>query len=397
MNPAIMLVAGRELRVRLTSRVFLVATGLMVLGIIAGGVLYAVFVSDDDGDADPVPVGVTQEAADFGNALEAIPAETGDPYEVTVVDRDEGEAMVAEGDVDVLIDGPIEAMEFVVDSDLGQSLELALRSIAEQQLLGQQITDLGGDPEEVAQSLAASQPEIVTLDEDGGQSPAQVGAGFIVGILLFVSILSGGTRVAAGVVEEKTSRVVELLLATMRPTQLLAGKVIGNILVGLVEIGVIVLTAVAVVWTFGIVDPEHLNIGVTAISVLAWFLVGFSTYALILAGASSTVSRQEEVGSVTGPVTALMMVPYVLGLTLAVWDPGNTIVQVSSYVPGFAPFIMPILSAQGVASTTEVMVSLGISIAVIPLLCVLAATLYKNSILRTGARVSLREALTRSR
>jgi ABC-2 type transport system permease protein len=218
----------------------------------------------------------------------------------------------------------------------------------------------------------------------------------IVGILLFVALMNAGQLVAQGVVEEKTSRVVELLLATLRPWQLMAGKVLGIGGVGLAQLVVVVGSAVAVALGFGILESTSLDIGSVAVWALVWFVVGFATYALVLAALAALVSRQEDIGSVTGPVLALMIVPYIIGISIAPYDPDNSIVVILSFVPFAAPFIMPIRQALGTAEGWEVALSLGLSLAVIPVLVWLAGRIYSNAVLYAGGRVKLKDALRTS-
>ena len=116
-------------------------------------------------------------------------------------------------------------------------------------------------------------------------------------------------------------------------------------------------------------------------------------YALALAALASLVSRQEDVASVTAPVLLLMIIPYVIGISIAPWDPTNTIVVVLSYVPFAAPLVMPMRIALGTVETWQVLASFALSAALVPLLVWGAGRIYSNAVLRTGARVRLRDAL----
>ena len=117
---------------------------------------------------------------------------------------------------------------------------------------------------------------------------AIIGIGVLYGLLILF-----GQFVAQGVVEEKSSRVVELLLATMKPWQLLAGKIVGLGLLGLAQIVVIAVVGVAGALAFDLVDIPGELIG-TAVSVVLWFVLGYAFYAAIFAVAASLVSRQED-------------------------------------------------------------------------------------------------------
>lgn len=386
----IALVASREIRTRIYSKVFVLTSGLFVLAIVGGGAFFHFFAPDGQNEQT---VGVTSEVAAIAPTLETV----GDGMDASIttreVSRDDGESQVADGDLDALIDGPLPNVEVVVDDELDSTLRTVITTVVQQEALGEQISALGGDPAEVAQQVAGAEPDVISLDGGEDRDPAQIIAGFVSGILIFIALMGGGQRVAQGVVEEKASRVVELLLATMRPWQLMAGKVLGNIVVGVLEVGIIAAAAVGTAWGFDLLDTSSLAVGTVALWVLVWFLVGFVMYALVLASLAALVSRQEDVGSVISPVIGIMMVPYVIGVSIAPWDPESTLVEVLSYIPFCSPFIMPIRIALGTATTPEVLLSIGLSVVLIPLLIWLAGRIYSGAILRTGARVSLRQAL----
>ena len=387
------LVASREIRTRIYSKVFVLTSGLFIVAIVGGGAFFHFFAPDGQNEQT---VGVTSEVADMATMIETVGAGLDADVTVHEVSRDEGEKQVADGDLDALIDGALPDVEVIVEDDLDGTLRTVITTVVQQEALGEQISALGGDPADVAQQVAGAEPQVTSLDGGEDRDPAQIIAGFVSGILIFIALMGGGQRVAQGVVEEKASRVVELLLATMRPWQLMAGKVLGNIVVGVLEVGIIAAAAVGTAWGFDLLDTSSLAVGTVAIWVLVWFLVGFVMYALVLASLAALVSRQEDVGSVISPVIGIMMVPYVIGVSIAPWDPESTLVETLSYIPFCSPFIMPIRIALGTVSTPEVLISIGLSVVLIPLLIWLAGRIYSGAILRTGARVSLRQALRSS-
>jgi ABC-2 type transport system permease protein len=199
--------------------------------------------------------------------------------------------------------------------------------------------------------------------------------------------------VAQGVVEEKTSRVVELLLSTVRPAQLMAGKVLGIGVIGLIQVVLTVGAAAVAASATGLLDTSGIRVGATMFWALVWFLVGFTTYAIVMAGLAALVSRQEEVGSVITPAIMFMVLPYVFGVSVLPSDPTNELATVLSFIPGFAPFLLPMREALGATEAWEQWVALGLSLAVLPLLIWLAGKVYGRAVLRTGARIKLRDAL----
>jgi len=236
----------------------------------------------------------------------------------------------------------------------------------------------------------------LTIDQDFGFFPAVILgtlAATVAGVLIFVALQFAGQMVAQGVVEEKTSRVVELLLATIRPLDLMAGKVIGIGLVGLGQVVVITAAGVAAALAF---DTLTIPTGTTMSAVtwlLVWFVLGFAIYALLLAALAALVPRQEDVNAVVAPVMVLMMVGYVVGISVLPNDPDSAFARWLSLVPFFAPTMMPIRLAIGGVPAWEIAVSLGLALALIPALLWLSGRVYRNAVMRTGSRVRLRDAL----
>jgi ABC-2 type transport system permease protein len=134
--------------------------------------------------------------------------------------------------------------------------------------------------------------------------------------------------------------------------------------------------------------------GVVAWLVL-WFVLGFTIYALVFAGLGALVSRQEEVAGATAPATVFLVVGYVVGISVLPNAPDNSLVAVLSLIPAFSPTLMPMRLAMGAVPAWQVLVALVLAVASIPLLVLLTGRLYRNGVVRTGARVSLRAALRR--
>lgn len=380
------LVAGREIAVRARSRSFLIATGVMVLGVVLGGVLLKAI-----GSSGPLQVGYLPETASLAaQTAELLPADK-QLHPTDVPDRATGEDQVRSGDLDALIVGSPDSFEVVVKDQVDPTLGSALVTLAQQHALSAEVRSLGGDPATVAEAVAHAAPQVVSL-EPSQRDAGKIVAAYVVGILIFLALMTVGQMVAQGVVEEKTSRVVELLLATLRPWQLMAGKVLGIGVVGLAQVAVVTAAGAGTAITLGLLDTTSFDLGSTLLWVLVWFVIGFLTYAVTMAGLAALVSRQEEVASVTGPVTMLMVIPYVIGISIGVWDPNNPLVVWLSYLPFTAPFTMPIRIAGG-APTWEAVLSAGISIAVIPLLIWLAGRMYAGAILQTGNRMKVLQAL----
>jgi ABC-2 type transport system permease protein len=388
---AIRLVASREIMTRLRSKSFVWLTVILVGAVVLGG-----FVLNAASSSGPTAerVGVTPQTASLAESITATGSALGTEVEtVDVADDAAGEAQVQDGDLDALVTGPADSPTVVVDTELSPGLTAVFTTLAQQTALSGAVADLGGDPAQVAGDIATAEPTVRTIGEPSEFDPTRYVTGLVTGILLFMAIMISGQLIAQGVVEEKTSRVVELLLSTVRPWQLMAGKVLGIGLVGLGQVALVVLAGVGTALGLGLVDTSTIDLGTAAVWALVWFVVGFVSYALLMAGLGALVSRQEDVGAVTTPVTFLMIVPYIVGVSVAPWAPDNPLVVWLSYVPLCSPLLMPVRIALGSAETWEALLALGLSLAVIPVLVWLAAMIYSNAVLRTGARVKLKDAL----
>jgi len=214
-------------------------------------------------------------------------------------------------------------------------------------------------------------------------------------LLLYGQLMGIGIFVAMGVVEEKSSRVAELLLSTVRPTHLLAGKVIGLGLLGLGQLLLIALLGLVAAGASGALEVEE-DLLVAVGLALAWFVVGYAFYGAAFACAASLVSRQEDLQSVLTPLQMLLLVGFFLSFGVAA-EPDGTLAVVSSFLPPVAPMIMPARIAVGEASTVEIVGAFVVTLLAAALLIPLAARIYSGAILRTGAAVKLRQAWSAAR
>ena len=386
----IRLVAGREITTRIRSKAFLWTTGLLVVAIVAGGVILNLALDSSSATS----VAVTPQTEPLAQPLQAIARANDEAIRIVDVENDAAaRAAVADEDADAALTGSPTDFTVVVRSQPDPDQYSMLTVLRQQTALGAAVTDLGGDPAQVAQQLATATVKIQALDPAPERDGGQIAAGYVAGILLFLALQTTAQLVSQGVVEEKSTRVVELLLSTIRPWQLMAGKVTGIGVIGLLQVVAVIAAAAGTALALGLLDTSSLDLGATIAWALVWFVVGFITFSLALAALASLVSRQEDVASVTAPVLVLMIIPYVIGISIAPWDPTNPIVVALSYIPFAAPMVMPMRIALGTVETWEILASLALSLALIPVLVWGAGRIYSNAVLRTGARVRLRDAL----
>ncbi|QFZ16528.1 ABC transporter permease [Saccharothrix syringae] len=386
---AVFLVARREFTGRVRTKSFVWGTAA-ILAVLAGYVLLQVVLFDDagrdrvalSGQATVLAEPLERTAASFGREVEA----------VDVADPAEGERRVRDGEVDALVTGAPDALRVVVRESLDEQLRNSIDLIVKQQVLNAQLAEAGLDPAVVAGNVERAGVDVVVLQPRDDRSGQRLAVGLVIAALLYYSLLVYGTMVAQGVVEEKSSRVVELLLATLRPWQLLLGKVVGLGAVGLLQLVVVGGAGLVLASVTGVVAVTGVAGGALVTGVL-WYLIGFFLYATVYAAAASLVSRQEELQAVLAPISAAVVVAFLVGVNLMIVDPTGPTVTVLSLLPPFAPILMPGRMAMGVAPGWQVLLAVVLALAAIAVITWLGGRVYANAVLRTGARVRLRDAL----
>lgn len=383
------LVARRELTTRLASRAFRVVTLVMVVVVVALCVVLKLLHGSSS-----VTVGVTPATSALAAPLRAAATSVAQNVTTrTVPDEATGRAQVRSGALDGLLVGDAHHVRIVVKKNIDVGLRTAVTALAGQLALAQRIESLGGDPATVQAAAAGSRPVITPLEQPYPYQAQQLVLGIVAGVLIYMSLLMHGQSVAQGVVEEKSSRVVELLLATLRPWQLMTGKVAGIGLVGLIQMVVIGVAGVIAGTTTGVLTITASAAAGTVVWLIVWYLLGFFMYAIVFAALGALVSRQEDVAGVTGPALVFLVVGYVLGVSILPGNPGSGLMEVLSVIPMFAPTVMPMRLAMGGVPVWEAILSVALVAALIPALIWLAARIYRNAVLRTGARVKLSQAL----
>jgi ABC-2 type transport system permease protein len=382
----VLLVARREFVSQVRSRSFVI--GLVVTLVLFGGLfLLGAYIGSQ---SDSKTLGVTSQTTSLQPMLEQSAKAQGIDLTIRTVDDEAGRQQVDSGDLDALFTGEAGGYELLGLDSVDSRLQSLVGSAVEQQTLTTALTGAGIDP---AQLRAQSQVSVDTLEPEDPESGQKLALAFVGVILLFFSLSGYGQLVATGVVEEKQSRVVELLLATIQPWQLLAGKILGLGAVGLLQLVILSAISAAGATAAGLLTVPTAAAGMF-VMVVVWYLLGFFLFASLYAAVGSTVSRQEELGSVVAPMIFVLLIPFILTLNLLPNDPRNGLAAVLSFIPFFSQTVMPARYALGVASLQEVLVAALLAVIAIVVVVRLAGRVYRNSVLRTGARVSLREALS---
>ncbi len=386
---AVKLVARREMTTRLRSKAFLISTAILLV-FIGGYVVLMNFISTSSSHST---VGLTRQTSSLAAPLRAAAKTVGQEVATRTVSEAEGRRQVKDGKLDALVVGSPDAMRVVVKKNLGEGLTSALNSLARQEALNQQIRNFHQDPVKVQRAVAHAKVSVTALEPTGKYQVQRIVLGIIGAVLIYMSFMINGQAVAQGVIEEKSSRVVELLLATLRPWQLMAGKVLGIAAVGFLQMLIFAGAGLGLGLSTKVLDvPASLVTG-TAIWVLVWFLLGFLMYSVMLAAAGALVSRQEDANSVVTPILMLIIVPAIIGWSVLPANPDSELAHVLSLIPLFSPMLMPMRISLGVAPPWEIALTVALSLLLIVALVALAGRVYRNAVLRTGARVKLRDAL----
>jgi ABC-2 type transport system permease protein len=383
------LIARRELNAKLRTRSFVIGTAVSLVVLVA-----FVLMQGWLGGPGSLTVGLNGQAIGVADQLGQAGRQLGREIRTReVTDLPAGERMVAGEELDALVSGPPAQLSVLVRDELNQDLRVALDAIVQQEVLRAQLAAIEDlDANQVLENVAAAQVGVKFLQGPDSQRGERLAVALLIIALLYVSLVFYGNLLAQGVIEEKSSRVVELLLATVRPWQLLAGKVLGLGLVGLIQLAVLGVAGVTLASVTGVLHIPGAATG-SVLWGLLWYLLGFALYATVFAAVGSLVSRQEDAQPVIMPVTFVLVVAFTLGISVIGRNAAGTLSTVLSLVPLLSPVLMPGKIALGAAPGWQIGAALALTVATIVLLTALGGRIYRNAVLHMGSRVRLRDAL----
>jgi ABC-2 type transport system permease protein len=385
----IWVIAMREFTSRIRTRVFGITTVLTIVAIGAYILLQAYVFNKS---VTSLEVGFVGSAQSISAPVRAEAAAAGETIDVhTYASLAAGTADLQSGVLDALVSGSGASTVVAVQSAVDPTLETALNDQTRQQVLTEYLTQHNLSPSDALSQLNFS-VGVHELSPVNATRIEQIVIGLLVAGTLYVTMIIYGQLVAAGVIEEKSNRIVEILLATVRPWQLMLGKITGIGLIALVQVVLVAGVALVLASVTKLVSIPTLSVDVV-VSGIVWFVLGYLMYALLYAAVGSMVSRQEDVASVALPITFVLVASWILALTVAAPDPGSIGTTVFSFIPVFAPVIMPVRIAAGVAPFWQVAVSVVLVIGTIVLFAIVAGRIYRNSVLRVGGRVKFSDAL----
>jgi len=377
------LVAKRELRERSRSRAFIASVVIMIVAVVGAIALPSLLTSSGAktvGLAGDVP-------ANLSTVMRTQGAAVGTTIRTRVFATiPAGEQAVRDGKVDVLVvDGRRLEWQRRADDQLKALATNAIQILAVQN----RATAAGIPAGDLAALLARVPVTSVELGQVAGRSPDDETATFIMTVLLFMSIATYGAMVLSGVVEEKSSRVVEVLLARIPARNLLAGKIAGIGLLGLAQIAVTALAALVAVTTLGSADLPAVRGGVLAWAVV-WFVLGYALYATVFGALGSLASRPEDAQSAAGPVSVTLVLVYFISFA-AIGSADTTWARIVGWFPATAPIAMPSRIAMGAAAWWDPLLALALTVAAIAGLVALGGRVYAGAVLHNGPTLKLRD------
>lgn len=381
-----LIVALREIVVRLTNRAFLVST-LVTLVFIAG---YGAFSVWQSGRTTTWTVAVTDSAAARLVGQAATRAHADDDKVViasrTVSGEPAAKALVEAGDAAAwLHQNPSGGWTLTSSDEADKGLVVPLETAVRSDALATNAAAAGTTVQALERGSTLSTNQ---FDGQQGSGGFVKGATFAFALLFLMAAMMFGQQIAASVVEEKQSRLVEILVTAIPLRALLAGKIVGN---SVIALGQVLLFAGVGLLAVSFTDMATLlpTLSTAVVWFVLFFAVGFFALACLFAVAGALASRTEDLQSTTAPMTTVLMLVYVLSFGLS-----GTALEVASFVPVASVVSMPGRILAGDTAWWEpplaLVVMAGFSVATI----MLSERIYRRSLLQTRGRVSWKQAFT---
>jgi ABC-2 type transport system permease protein len=378
-------VARREFLERWRSRALRISSAILLALVVAGAVVSTL--ADQDSPTDSFGL-VGSRAVALAPALRmAGQADARRTAIQRLPDRAAADRAVRDGDVDVAIVGD---RLVVKDSRDSAALAIAQRTIAAQGT-AERLQAAGLTPAQAASALSPRALPVDVLDAHASDRERDSGMLSIGILILFFSLVVYGQSVAASVTEEKSSRVIELLLTSLPPRRLLTGKVLGVGTLGVLQLAVVCAAGLTSARIAGS-DALPPSTPETVALVVLWFVLGYAFFSVAYAALGALVSRQEDLEATTAPVNMLLVAAY-LGANAAIHDPNGTWAQIAAFFPPLSPLIVPARVVLGDMGAVGLAAAVTVQVLATVLLIRLAATVYERSVLRIGAPMRLRAAV----
>ncbi|HSK25680.1 MAG TPA: ABC transporter permease [Jiangellales bacterium] len=378
------LVAGRGIAETVRSKTFKVVTALLLLIAVAAVVLPQLLRQDEStytlAVVGPVPEEVRAVVDD------AVRAADSDVEYLPLADEDAVRRAVEDGKADAGLVADVLYTALHGDSTFAVLVSQSVVALE----VTQRLAEAGLTPEQVAALQTVRPPEQVVVG--GAEDTDRAGAGFLVGIVLYIAVTLAGSAIATAVAVEKSTRISEVLLAVLRPSQVMVGTVLA---VGSVTLGQLLLLTTPLAVAVRVTDAIGLpaTTGTDLALALVWFLLGFLMYGFLFAAAGALVNKMNEVSATITPITMMLLAGYLVGIMVTTDDSESLTSVVASLFPLTAPLVMPIRWAGGEVPGYQLVLAMLLTAGAAVLLAALAATVYRRALLVTGRRAKLREVV----
>ncbi|MFC5679080.1 ABC transporter permease [Aeromicrobium endophyticum] len=377
-------VAEREISTRVREKSYVYSAVIMILGVVATVVLtsilggrptdYKVAVTDDASAAVVSAASTVVDRTDDGS--------TARPQQVASAAA--AEKAVRDGDADAALIATDDGYEMVGKEEIDSTLSTALTTAGSTAALTANADRQGVDLAELQKGSAVSERLLDPADGDAG---ARQLAAYVFLILFYITAITFGMSIAQSVVQEKESRVVEILAAAVPIRAMLWGKIAGNTLLAFAQILLLAIAGIASLAATG--ETGLLTaLGPAVGMYVVFFVLGFVALAGLWAVAGSLASRQEDLQSTTMPGQVLLFAPYIIAFSA-----GAGVKTVVSMLPIMSAMLMPSRMAEGGVPVWQIAVAVVVNVLGAIGIVRLAARLYERTLMRTERKIGFGEAL----
>lgn len=377
-------VAGREMAIALRNK-GIIFSMIITLVIALAGIAVGSYLTNRTDEA-PKLVVVGMSAEEFTRAQQAMPEGTEALDVSEAPDREAAEAKVKD-EADAALIVTDRGFELLSDGTADSTIYGTVAAVTGAQAQNQALAKLGITPQEFSDAMGATELTTTDISDDPIEEHLAAVATVMMGVMLmvfFIMLFAG--NIGARITEEKSSRVVEIILASVRPLDFLVGKLLGNTIVGLVATAIIVAASSVGLAVTGLTDELQLDMSVMPM-ILASFLLGMLFFGSLYAAAGSMVPRTEDLQSTQMPILLLVFgMVYAPAFGFNALD--STIMQALSWIPPFSLAVAPMQFAAGNMGIGAVIGAYGVCVLVLIGVLMMVARIYRNAILNNGKKMT---------
>ena len=400
-----MTVASREIAVKLRDKNFILST-LLIIGVMAVSIGISIFMSNRtstetiavvDSQSRQVVESIAQqqEAEDDadGQAVSTIQPNAAmlgnEEFEVLGVDSTEAlEAAVRDGEAAAGLIHTPGGWEIVGDREVPSSVSSTLTAVVAQMGMEENAAAAGTSMADLQNGTAPTERLLSPGDEDSLPPEAmRYLAAMVFGFLFYFGVMTFGYAISSSVVEEKQSRIVEILAAAVPIREILVGKIVGMTILATAQVALL-----AIIGLIGVSFTEYSTILTALAPAAGWYVVffifGFTAVAALFAAAGALASRAEDLQSTTSPLMMIVMIAF-FGSIFAT----GTFQTVFSYFPVASSILMPVRLASGTAEWWEAAIALVITVIATAIIIAISDLIYRRSLMQTSRKMTYREAL----